>query len=265
MSDIALRPRSSTELVDAAFQLYRREPLQFIAALALVYVPGVMISTLIGVAAGVRDAGGTVVRADAGSVAAVVGYAIVPVFSLLAYAIAGGVVSLMANDVYFGRPADLGASFRVAGARFGTMLVALIVTGLLFFLGLVLFIIPGFYAFARFFAVKQVVMLEHGGVGDALARSSSLTVGQKRHVLNTMGLVFLLNLAITIGAALVTGMIPSQVVQLLLNTCISVLVYPIVGITETLLYYDVRIRREGFDIEYLAAAGAPPSSPAAAT
>ena len=43
MSDIALRPRSPTELVDAAFQLYRRDPLPFITGLASVYVPWLLI------------------------------------------------------------------------------------------------------------------------------------------------------------------------------------------------------------------------------
>jgi hypothetical protein len=43
MTDLALRPRSSTELVDAAFQVFRRTPVQFIVAAALVYVPWLVI------------------------------------------------------------------------------------------------------------------------------------------------------------------------------------------------------------------------------
>ena len=49
MTDLGLRPRKATELVDAAFQLYRREPLQFIIALGIVYIPWMII-------AGVNDA-----------------------------------------------------------------------------------------------------------------------------------------------------------------------------------------------------------------
>ena len=39
MSDLVLRPRSATELIDAAFQVYRRAPVPFMVAMALVYVP----------------------------------------------------------------------------------------------------------------------------------------------------------------------------------------------------------------------------------
>jgi hypothetical protein len=43
MTDLALRPRSATELVDATFQVFRRAPVQFIVAAALVYVPWLVI------------------------------------------------------------------------------------------------------------------------------------------------------------------------------------------------------------------------------
>jgi len=56
-----------------------------------------------------------------------------------------------------------------------------------------------------------------------------------------------------------------RIVQQVLATIVACLVYPIVGIIETMLYYDIRIRREGFDIEYLAAAAASPIEYPAAT
>ena len=36
------------------------------------------------------------------------------------------------------------------------------------------------------------------------------------------------------------------------STAVSVVLYPLLALTETLLYYDARIRKEGFDVEYLA-------------
>ena len=64
----------------------------------------------------------------------------------------------------------------------------------------------------------------------------------------------------TIGALIVVGVIPQQIVQHVLSTLISIVVYPLVGITDALLYYDARIRREGFDIEMMAGATAPPAA-----
>src|SRR5262249_19509430 len=43
MSDLVLRPRSATELIDAAFQVYRRAPVPFMVAMALIYVPWLAI------------------------------------------------------------------------------------------------------------------------------------------------------------------------------------------------------------------------------
>ena len=257
MSDIALRPRSATELVDAAFQLYRREPLQFIAGLSLIYVPWLVIAALAGVELGFRGAttvGDTPYTSLFYSL-------VVSVFGILVTTIAGGLVSVMASDVYFGRSADIGKAFRAVATNFWTLLIALLCYGALIFFGLMLLLLPALYVGARFFALKQIILLEDAGVSKAFSRTTFLTVGNKRHVLNTLGLVILLNLAVTGGTALVGSMIPSEVIRLLLQTCAAVLVYPLVGITETLLYYDIRIRREGFDIEYLAAAA--PISPSA--
>jgi hypothetical protein len=52
-------------------------------------------------------------------------------------------------------------------------------------------------------------------------------------------------------------MIPSRVLLFVISTAISVIVYPFLAIAQTLLYYDVRIRKEGFDIEHLASSGVP--------
>lgn len=254
MSDIALRPRSSTELVDAAFQLYRREPLQFIAGLALIYVPWLVIAALAGVELGFR---GTTTIGDSPNTSLFYSL-LVSLCGILVTTIAGGVVSVMASDVYFGRSADIGKAFRAVGSNFWTLLAALICYGALIFLGLMLLLVPALYVGARFFALKQIILLEDAGFSKAFSRTSFLTMGNKRHVLNTLGLVVLLNLAVTGGTALFGTMIPSEVIRLLLQTCAAVLVYPLVGITETLLYYDIRIRREGFDIEYLAAAASAP-------
>jgi hypothetical protein len=59
------------------------------------------------------------------------------------------------------------------------------------------------------------------------------------------------------------GLIPSHVAVRALSTAMSVVVGPILGITETVLYYDLRIRREGFDVEYLVGRDAAPPADSA--
>ena len=38
----------------------------------------------------------------------------------------------------------------------------------------------------------------------------------------------------------------------LLTQIVQILLYPVLAVTVTLLYYDLRIRKEGFDIEMMA-------------
>ena len=42
MSDLRLRARSVTEIVDAAFQLYRRDALEYVLVTAIAYAPLVL-------------------------------------------------------------------------------------------------------------------------------------------------------------------------------------------------------------------------------
>jgi uncharacterized membrane protein len=240
MNELALRPRSPTELVDAAIQVFRRDPIQFIVATAAVYVPWNILRLMLdlGISNTLPTPQQTLITVVAG---------------MIVYALIGGVIAVIASDVYLGAPANAGGALQIALARVVPLLVTGVVTLFFVVLGAMLFLLPALYPLARFFAVRQVVMLEDAGATAALARSSHLSVGVKRHVLNTLLLVLLITWALSIGVGFLSGFIPSRVLFNLILTAVHVVLYPFFGITETLLYYDIRIRKEGFDVEYLAA------------
>jgi len=127
-------------------------------------------------------------------------------------------------------------------------------------MGAMLFLLPALYVVARFYAVRQAVMLEDAGVGRALARASELSKGFKWHILATLFFVVVLTIAVDVGVSMLLSRLPSRVLVNLISTALAVVIGPLFGITETVLYYDLRIRKEGFDVEYLAAAAAPPPS-----
>jgi len=250
MPELALRPRSATELVDAAFQVYRRAPLQFMVALAAVYVPWLVIRLALGI------------NIDPTNIPPPSTLITIAVVGVAIYAVAGGAISVVARDVYLDLPISVPDAFRVVATRLVTLIVASVVTVALMTIGFVFFLVPAFYVIARFVVVCQVIVLEDTGTGGALSRSSALTVGLKLHVLGTLALIILLLLAVNIGAGLLINLIPSRVVMNVLSTALSVVVGPILGITETVLYYDLRIRREGFDVEYLVGRDAAPPADA---
>ena len=250
MADIALRQRSATELVDAAFQIYRRDPVQFILAGALIYVPWMVLRLALGIGLnGARPTMGTAFIAAIGGA--------------LVYTFAGGVTTLLASDVYFGRPTDLAGAFRTVATHIVPLILTMVISAFIIGFAAIFLLFPALYPLARFFGVRQVVVLEDGSTGQAFSRSSTLSDGTKRHILNTLLLIGLLVYAISLGAGLSYTLIHSQILQVTLGTALSAVLYPLFGITETLLYYDMRIRKEGFDVEYLASIGPVGGMPAA--
>ena len=267
MSELVLRPRSATELVDAAFQVYRRAPLQFMVAVAVVYVPWLVIQLVFNVTITPTN------LPDTGQIAWL------SLVGILIFAIAGGVTALIARDVYLGRPLDVAEDFRELLPRIPTLILASVAAVVIVAIGTVVAVIPaavvfaltggqaiavvaasvlfiasGLYLFARFYAVRQIVVLEDAGVVRALGRASDLSKGLRFHVIGTLFLIGVLTIAVDVGVTLMLGMIPSPVLIRLGSTALAVIVGPLFGITETVLYYDLRIRKEAFDVEYLAGA-----------
>jgi hypothetical protein len=240
MSDLGLRPRSSTELVDAAFQLYRREPLQFIIGLSCIYVPWMLVMASLGI------------QNDPQAVPTFSQLAITSIGGIVVYTLATGVTTVLASEIYFGRSPDLAGAFRAVISNFAPLMITMFAAGIAIAVGFIFLILPAFYFYARYFALKQAILIEGLGVNGALRRTAELSKGTKRHILNTMLLMALVTTAISIGVTLLSTMIPSFILRLLISTALSAVVYPMWGITETLLYYDIRIRKEGFDIEYMA-------------
>jgi hypothetical protein len=251
MTDLGLRPRSATELVDAAFQVFRRAPVQFIVAAAVVYVPWLVIQLVFNLQIQ-RDAlpGFDILAANL-------------IAGLVVYIILGGAIAIIARDVYLDRSPDVAAAYKVVGTRIVSLVIASVSVLIMLVIGLILLLVPVLYPLSRFFAARQAVVLEGLGPWRALGRSSALSAGVKGHILGTQILAGLLTMAIAIGATIAAGLVPSTVVQRIAETIVGVCIRPFFSIVETLLYYDVRIRKEAFDIEYMAGgdtAAAPPAN-----
>ncbi len=99
---------------------------------------------------------------------------------------------------------------------------------------------------------------------DAMGRSWALTRGHRLKIFGclfvTFFLVFLPVMALS-GFAVVTanpelmnaGTSPMAVFWLTLASGLQILIYPLVYCMLTVAYYDLRVRKEAFDLEVLAA------------
>ena len=244
----ALRPRSPSELVDAAFQILRAHYPQFVMCSALAYLPWLVVQI--------------VWYSDPSRLASISPQASV-VFGLgiwLVFALMSAVLIVCASQAYLGEPVDVGIAARQALPRLPQVLVGAILRYVLMFFGLFFFLVGALYVLTRYFAVTPVLVLEKKGIGAAFSRSSELSRNRKRHIFNTIALASLIYWVLAVGLQIAAAIVGNLIVQTLVSAVVTIMVYPVVAITEALLYFDTRIKSEGLDIELMAGAldGAPP-------
>jgi Membrane domain of glycerophosphoryl diester phosphodiesterase len=258
-SSAPLRPRSPSEIVDAAFQILRTHYVKFVMCAAIAYVPLLIFRLLV-----IGDPRNVLANPDAALPQGLgTTYFLAVVVSMFAYSLMGALLVGCTAQAYMGEEVDVRAALRRVLKRLPSLLVATILSWLLVLVALVLFLFPAMYVGARVFAVIPAIMLEDASVAAAFRRSSELSEGRKWHILNTLGLALLIYFVIFFGVTALAAIVGSFIVQSLATTLVSICVYPAVAITGVLLYYDARIQREGLDIELMADALAPTDAPAA--
>jgi hypothetical protein len=229
-----LRPLSVGEILDGSFTIYRRHfaPLFWIAVLCM--GPGTVLRIYLAMAGGPL----------AHPVLFLVG-SLVTFFGSL---IAAGATLQVISDIYLDRPADVSQALEDAVEKSGRLFAAGLVVGMLSALAAILFIVPGIIVWCGFALVSQIIILEDLSSMDALRRSRELTRGFKGKVFGVAAVIILILMvpAFAMGALLsqVTGEVAAELFGLLLT--------PLFSIVFTMLYYDLRVRKEGLDLELLA-------------
>jgi preprotein translocase subunit SecG len=285
MSNIRLTARSVSDIVDASFQLYRRDAMQYILVSAVGYAPWLIFQLIfIGPSAMVNptrfEATGRVLSIVASwtglssSQATSVQmseiaipwrtFMISSIGSWLTLSLMTALLVKMSSEAYMGRQPDPATALRDVLPRLGAVLLASFFKGLLLFAGFIVFIVGAFYVAARYFAITEVIVLERAGIGAAFSRSSTLSAGRKGHILKTLALVAVIFFVLSLAVGMIASIGGSDVVRIVASTAYTIVVWPIFAITEMVLYYDARIRGEGYDIEMMANALEPASAERAA-
>ncbi len=97
-----------------------------------------------------------------------------------------------------------------------------------------------------------MIVLERKGVFAAISRSSQLSKGLKWHILGTLALVYGIYFVLSLGIPLLAALIGNAVIQFVIQSVFAILAAPILNLVVMVLYYDARIRSEGFDVEHMA-------------
>ena len=242
---LPLRARSATEIVDAAFQLYRRDPLTYLLVAAVCYAP-ILVLQLITLGPATDNIEEQLARLTAG-------YSMVMLFGYwVSISLMSSVIIRLSSEDYLGRKIEPAVAVRDAVMRLPTVMIAFLLKYILMIIGFFLFIVGLLYMVARYFAVTSAIILEGRGVFTSFGRSAVLSRGRKGHILGTLLLAFLIFIVVYFAVTILAAATGSTVITTVLSVAASIVAYPMFAITEMLLYYDARVRNEGYDIEMMA-------------
>ena len=251
-----LRPLSLSEILDRTFFLYRKHFVLFVGIVALPELI-VLAIQLIGGAVKLQGSllGGTIIGAVAGLV------------NVLTLGSAHAATTIAVSDVHLGRPISIGGAYSAIKSRLLPIIGIIFLIDLGIGFGFVLLIAPGIYLALSWALSIPVTVLEGTGLNATVNRSSVLTKNDK-------GRIFLVALLLVILVWIVTAFIgmPLGVIAALshrndptgLQAWITMfgavaeyigvcLVGPLLTIGITLLYFDNRVRKEGFDLQLMMA------------
>ena len=170
-----------------------------------------------------------------------------------------GATVRVVSEAYLGQSPLFGDAMRFAGSRFGAILGANIMSGFLTILALLALVIPGIVVACGYSVAAEAAARESGSSSDALRRSWELTKGFRWKALG-LGVVSIgLILVVFVGAGVLGGILGGvmgglDVVLAVIGACVSMLIYPVISCVFTVFYYDLRVRKEGFDLEMLSRA-----------
>ncbi|MCA9899561.1 MAG: glycerophosphoryl diester phosphodiesterase membrane domain-containing protein [Ardenticatenaceae bacterium] len=280
-SPLDLRPLSIAELFDRSFRLYRKHFGTFLGIMLITQLPIYVFG---------------IATATVENQAAVAGFAIIAAILTLVFTqIGAAALTKSISDSYLGRTITFRESFERIGGTWFTLIFASILAGLVvggviipfycmftflftplsrtslvgpIILG-VGFVIVGAIANVLISLIPPVVVLEKKGPMDSVKRAWEIA---KKRFWWSLGYLFLLGI---LSLLVISG--PVALIQFLFETVLgdtSLLFRTIVGDTAssllsaifmpirlaaiTLMYFDLRIRFEGFDLMVLSAASDAP-------
>ncbi len=284
-----LRPMGVGDILDETFQLYRANFGLFVATVAVVQVISAVLTIVLGVIFVASTLGSLTSFAQTystdpnaalnefGSIAGgLITYGLlIFLISTILTALQNAALAVSISNRYLGRTTSVGEAYRVSFARLGSLVAAqlwIIVRAILAVIAyfIILAIVAGVLGprlsallgivsglFFIYFGISwalttQVVMLDNMGGFAATGRSRSLVRGYWWKsfgvILVTVVLVWIIKLILS----RITGTVSSGsgiVVSGIVNLIIGVLLAPIQSISLTLLFYDLKIRKEAFDLE----------------
>ena len=272
-----LRPLGTGDIFDEGFDLYKRNFVFLLLATAAAVVPldiGLAFLTPRLLPALFDWFGLTSSRSDAFGIWIVTNLVWLIAFLPLYFAVTAPVAAA-ASARYLDQNATTGTVFRLCLRRTPALLLAALFSGLALALGAAFCGVLWLAAATRLLFTSQALLVEGLGPAAAMRRSGKLVGGYGSRVFGCLlllgGVLFVVSLGLrlplsyvvdsllsitpgasSLGGGAAGGAAQPQIVSLISRGLAHLLLIPFVVCVITVLYYDLRIRKEGADIEFMA-------------
>jgi len=233
-------------VIDRSFKVFTRNFIKFVLVTAVAAVPGVYFQTgMMSSSAGASTGASDMMHIG---VAAVVVWLLAIVLSTLSQAV---VLYGTFQDMR-GRPVVLGDALRVGLSRFFPLIGLAICSGIALLVGFLLLLVPGFILLAVWYVATPACVVERRGPIESMSRSADLTRGFRWKV---FGLIVVLALAQSIAGGSLTAVVAK--LSLTVNAVVLLVWGALFGaysaIAVAVTYHDLRVAKEGIDIERITA------------
>jgi hypothetical protein len=255
-----LRPLSVGEMLDAGIRLFRHRFGTLVVCVLVPVVPLTILGTII--TASTDDTAYDVNAPANESSEAVAGFLVGIGIQSLGAALAVAACFKAISAAYLGERAGAGESLGLLGRRLIPLVIAWVVVVVISIAGFVLLILPGIWLSVKLCMTFSAIAFERAGPFAGIGRSWRLTRGNWWRVFGTLLVVFLIAFVVNFALTAVLGIVAagadnlSELAFALLATLITlltyVLTYPLWASVLTVIYYDLRVRNEGFDLQLLA-------------
>lgn len=265
-----LRPLSVGEMFDGAIRLYRTHFTTLIKIAAVVLGPIALIDVIATAAIGPVDMS-TMLLVDPEANPMEVFEPLIPLYVVLTITsvlsflgstlVQGASISVLAHS-YRGETIDWQTSLKTGARRLVPLVVATVLISLGSGIGLVFCLVPGIYLFTMWSVTPAALVTERLGAIRAMGRSFDLVRGRFWPVLGALVLSYLLYIvvsqiiggvasAITVVSALASDQF-SFLPSVIGSAIVQVVAAPFVASMVTIIYFDLRVRKEGYDLELMA-------------
>ena len=266
MDPAGLRPLGIGEILDVAIKIYRARFGVLVKSVAVVLGPVFALSALIRISLPAGDdffaetQPGATPEVDFDNVwPLIAGTVVIGILAYLASQIATGACFKAVSGAYLDEESDWRDSLRFARSKLGSLLWLSFLTAVLALGGLILCILPGLYLWIVWSVAAPVLLLEDLRGWQAMKRSRQLVKGRFWATVGVLLLVAILTgivqgvfVGILAGVIGVSGNdVALALADAIGQTASSALTTPLSAAVVTVLYFDLRVRKEGFDLELL--------------